>query len=61
MPLSSAASSVYSFGVFELDGRTGDLRRDGVKRKLQDQLFQVLLRRFFLSIRMMTSMKWMMS
>jgi DNA-binding winged helix-turn-helix (wHTH) protein len=44
MPLSSAASSVYSFGVFELDGRTGELRRDGVKRKLQDQLFQVLLR-----------------
>jgi DNA-binding winged helix-turn-helix (wHTH) protein len=34
----------YSFGVFELDGRTGELRRDGVKLKLQDQLFQVLLR-----------------
>jgi DNA-binding winged helix-turn-helix (wHTH) protein len=44
MPLSSATSSVYSFGVFELDGRTGELRRDGVKLKLQDQLFQVLLR-----------------
>jgi DNA-binding winged helix-turn-helix (wHTH) protein len=44
MPLSSAASSVYRFGVFELDGRTGELRRDGVKLKLQDQLFQVLLR-----------------
>jgi len=44
MPLSSAISSVYRFGVFELDGRTGELRRDGVKLKLQDQLFQVLLR-----------------
>jgi Tol biopolymer transport system component/DNA-binding winged helix-turn-helix (wHTH) protein len=44
MPLSSAISSVYRFGVFELDGRTGDLRKDGVKLKLQDQLFQVLLR-----------------
>ncbi len=44
MPLSSATSSVYSFGVLELDGRTGELRRDGVKLKLQDQLFQVLLR-----------------
>jgi DNA-binding winged helix-turn-helix (wHTH) protein len=44
MPLSSATSSIYSFGVFELDGRAGELRRDGVKLKLQDQLFQVLLR-----------------
>jgi Tol biopolymer transport system component/DNA-binding winged helix-turn-helix (wHTH) protein len=43
MPSSSAISSVYRFGIFELDGRTGELRRDGVKLKLQDQLYQVLL------------------
>jgi Tol biopolymer transport system component/DNA-binding winged helix-turn-helix (wHTH) protein len=42
MPLSSAISSIYRFGVFELDGRTGELRKDGVKLKLQDQLYQVL-------------------
>jgi len=44
MPLSSAISSVYRFGVFELDGRSGELRKGGIKLKLQDQLYQVLLK-----------------
>jgi len=44
MALSTAISSVYRFGVFELDGRTGELRKDGIKLKLQDQLYQVLLK-----------------
>jgi len=34
--------SLVRFGVFELDGRTGELRKHGVRRKLQDQPFQVL-------------------
>jgi DNA-binding winged helix-turn-helix (wHTH) protein len=31
------------FGIFELDPRTRELRRNGVLVKLQDQPFQVLL------------------
>jgi DNA-binding winged helix-turn-helix (wHTH) protein len=31
------------FGVFELDPKAGELRRAGVKVKLQEQPFQVLL------------------
>jgi len=34
--------SLVRFGVFELDGRTGELRKHGVRLKLQDQPFQVL-------------------
>ncbi len=34
--------SVISFGVFEVDLRAGELRKQGVKIKLQDQPFQVL-------------------
>jgi len=30
------------FGAFELDLRTGDLRKHGIRRKIQDQPFQVL-------------------
>jgi DNA-binding winged helix-turn-helix (wHTH) protein/WD40 repeat protein len=33
---------VFRFGVFELDTRTGELRRHGVKLKLQGKPFQVL-------------------
>jgi DNA-binding winged helix-turn-helix (wHTH) protein/WD40 repeat protein len=33
---------VVRFGVFELDQRTGELRKDGVKQKLQGKPFQVL-------------------
>lgn len=34
--------SLVRFGVFELDGRTGELRKHGVRLKIQDQPFQVL-------------------
>ena len=35
-------SSTRRFGVFELDLRAGELRRNGVKVKLQEQPFQIL-------------------
>ena len=35
-------SSTRRFGVFELDLRAGELRRNGIKVKLQEQPFQVL-------------------
>src|SRR6516164_10396857 len=44
MPLSYEVRSVYRFGVFELDAYTGELRRNGLKLKLQDQPCQVLLK-----------------
>lgn len=34
----------YRFGVFELDTRSGDLRKSGIKIKVQDQPYQVLLK-----------------
>ena len=37
-------SSVYRFGLFEVDPRDGELRKSGVKLKLQDQPFKVLLK-----------------
>src|SRR5262249_35690597 len=33
----------YRFGSFELDRRTGELRRNGVRIKLQEQPFKLLL------------------
>ena len=42
MPLSYEVRSVYRFGVFELEACTGELRRNGIKLKLQDQPYQVL-------------------
>jgi Tol biopolymer transport system component/DNA-binding winged helix-turn-helix (wHTH) protein len=39
---SGDASSTRRFGVFELDLRAGELRRHGIKVKLQEQPFQVL-------------------
>ncbi len=39
----AAAPSRYRFGLYEADPRTGELLRDGVKIKLQEQPFQVLL------------------
>lgn len=39
---SSSLPETRRFGVFELDLRAGELRRSGVKIKLQDQPFQVL-------------------
>jgi DNA-binding winged helix-turn-helix (wHTH) protein/Tol biopolymer transport system component len=44
MPLSYEVRSLYRFGVFELEAHTGELRRNGVKLKLQDQPYQVLLK-----------------
>ena len=44
MPLSCEVRSLYRFGVFELEASTGELRRNGVKLKLQDQPYQVLLK-----------------
>src|SRR3984957_17715979 len=44
MPLSYEVPSLYRFGVFELEASTGELRRNGVKLKLQDQPYQVLLK-----------------
>src|SRR6266568_2170382 len=38
----NAASRTYRFGVFELDLRVGELRRNGLKVKLQEQPLQVL-------------------
>lgn len=40
-PLSSVQK--YRFGIYEADPRSGELTRDGVKVKLQEQPFQVLL------------------
>jgi DNA-binding winged helix-turn-helix (wHTH) protein len=34
---------IFQFGVFEADARTGELRKSGVKLKLQEQPFQVLV------------------
>jgi len=44
MPLSYEVRSLYRFGVFELEAHTGELRRNGIKLKLQDQPCQVLLK-----------------
>ena len=44
MPLSYEVRSLYRFGVFELEAQTGELRRHGIKLKLQDQPYQVLLK-----------------
>src|SRR5215467_861429 len=34
----------YCFSVFEVDSRVGELRRNGVRQRIQDQPFQVLLK-----------------
>ena len=34
---------IFQFGVFELNRHTGELRKHGVKLKLQDQPFQILI------------------
>ena len=44
MALSYEIRSLYRFGVFELEAQTGELRRNGIKLKLQDQPYQVLLK-----------------
>jgi len=40
----SQAPSIYRFGLFEVDSRSGEVRKSGVRIKLQDQPFQVLLK-----------------
>ncbi|OFV97376.1 MAG: hypothetical protein A3H28_02820 [Acidobacteria bacterium RIFCSPLOWO2_02_FULL_61_28] len=42
MPQSTETPRGFRFGVFEVDLRTGELRKDGRKVKLQEQPFQVL-------------------
>jgi TolB-like protein/DNA-binding winged helix-turn-helix (wHTH) protein len=42
MPVSAPAGSVLRFGIFELDLRAGELRKRGVKLRLQGQPLQVL-------------------
>src|ERR1700694_1485402 len=42
MPSQSQLPRVIRFGAFEIDVRAGELRRSGVKLKLQEQPFQVL-------------------
>ena len=43
MPGTEHVASVYRFGAFELDVRGGELRKHGIKIKLQDQPQQILL------------------
>src|SRR3990167_6466241 len=42
MPQSTETPRGFRFGVFEVDLRAGELRKDGRKVKLQEQPFQVL-------------------
>jgi DNA-binding winged helix-turn-helix (wHTH) protein len=42
MSLQSKLPQILRFGVFELDVRAGELHKNGVKLKLQEQPFQVL-------------------
>jgi TolB-like protein/DNA-binding winged helix-turn-helix (wHTH) protein len=42
MPLETQAPDVLRFGTFEVDLRAGELRKQGVKIKLQEQPFQIL-------------------
>ena len=40
--MSSNGSRMIQFGVFEVDQRAGELRRNGARVKLQEQPFQIL-------------------
>jgi len=42
MPVRSQLPGVVRFGIFEIDVRAGELRKSGVKVKLQEQPFQIL-------------------
>src|SRR6202140_1910945 len=42
MALETRSSAILRFGVFEVDVRAGELRKQGVRIKLQEQPFQVL-------------------
>jgi Tol biopolymer transport system component/DNA-binding winged helix-turn-helix (wHTH) protein len=43
VPDSAKASEIVQFGVFEVDRRVGELRKRGLKIRLQDQPLQILL------------------
>jgi cholera toxin transcriptional activator len=43
MPQPTQSAHVIRFGVFEADLRSGELRNQGIKRKLRDQPFQILI------------------
>ena len=43
MPETGIESATIRFGVFEVDPRSGELRRNGSRVKLQEQPFQILL------------------
>src|SRR5437660_6867053 len=43
MTVSGAETAAIRFGIFEVDRRSGELRRNGVRVKLQEQPFQILL------------------
>jgi DNA-binding winged helix-turn-helix (wHTH) protein len=42
MPLEAQSCSILRFGVFEVDVRAGEVRKQGVRIKLQEQPFHVL-------------------
>ena len=42
MPGTEQQQPTFQFGVFELNRRTGELRKNGVKLKLQEQPLQIL-------------------
>jgi len=42
MALEAPPPAILRFGVFEMDARAGELRKHGVRTKLQDQPFHVL-------------------
>ena len=42
MPSSAAATRIYRFGVFEVDLKASELRKNGLRLKLPEQPFQIL-------------------
>jgi cholera toxin transcriptional activator len=42
-PQASTAGRIYRFGLFEVNAAAGELRKSGVRSRLQEQPFQVLL------------------
>ncbi len=42
MPVQTRSPGILRFGVFEVDVRSAELRKQGVRIKLQEQPFQVL-------------------
>src|SRR3984957_11526916 len=43
MPLPGTQGEIYRFGVFELASGTGELRKNGLRLKLQDQPIRLLI------------------